>query len=125
MTQRDGGEIYAAAFDHRESFKRMLGISGEPTPEHRKRMSDAKTAFLDGVLRALDEGAPRGPATILLDEEYGADAARRARAEGVQLAMSVEKSGQAEFDFQYGEDFAAHVDEFDPTYVKMAADGAL
>jgi len=119
MTERDGGAIYAAAFDHRESFKRMLGISGEPTPEHRKRMSDAKTAFLDGVLRALDEGAPRGPATILLDEEYGADAARRARAEGLQLAMSVEKSGQPEFDFQYGEDFAAHVDEFDPTYVKV------
>jgi myo-inositol catabolism protein IolC len=33
--------------------------------------------------------------------------------------MPVEKSDQPEFDFEYGEDFAAHVDEFDPTYVKV------
>jgi 5-dehydro-2-deoxygluconokinase len=35
------------------------------------------------------------------------------------FAMPVEKSGQDEFDFDYGEDFAKHIEEFDPTFVKV------
>jgi 5-dehydro-2-deoxygluconokinase len=33
--------------------------------------------------------------------------------------MPVEKSGQDEFDFEYGQDFGAHIEEFDPTFVKV------
>jgi 5-dehydro-2-deoxygluconokinase len=33
--------------------------------------------------------------------------------------MPVEKSGQNEFDFQYGDDFGAHIDEFDPDFAKV------
>ncbi len=33
--------------------------------------------------------------------------------------MPVERSGQDEFDFQYGEHFAEHVETFDPTFVKV------
>lgn len=38
---------------------------------------------------------------------------------GVQLAMPVEKSGQEEFDFEYGERFGEHIVAFDPTYSKV------
>ncbi len=56
---------------------------------------------------------------MLVDEEFGSAVARRAREEAVPLAMPVERSGQDEFDFQYGEQFAEHIEAFDPTFVKV------
>ncbi len=35
------------------------------------------------------------------------------------LAMPVERSGQDEFDFEYGDDFGAHIEAFDPTFAKV------
>src|SRR5205085_10190232 len=35
------------------------------------------------------------------------------------LAMPVEKSGQDEFDFEYGEEFGAHIERFDPDFSKV------
>jgi myo-inositol catabolism protein IolC len=120
MTLGYEGNLYILAFDHRGSFqKKMLGIEGTPSPEDTERISDAKAVIFDGFLRALDEGAPRDAAGMLVDEQFGADLARRAKKEGVILAMPVEKSGQNEFDFDYGEDFGAHIEEFDPAFTKV------
>ena len=33
--------------------------------------------------------------------------------------MPVEKWGQNEFDFQYGDDFGAHIEKFDPDFSKV------
>ena len=33
--------------------------------------------------------------------------------------MPVERSGQDEFDFEYGDDFGAHIEAFDPTFAKV------
>ena len=33
--------------------------------------------------------------------------------------MPVEKSGQNEFDFEYGDDFGAHIEQFDPDFSKV------
>jgi myo-inositol catabolism protein IolC len=33
--------------------------------------------------------------------------------------MPVEKSGQNEFDFEYGDDFGAHIEKFDPEFSKV------
>src|SRR5207247_6778868 len=41
------------------------------------------------------------------------------RREGCLFAMPVEKSGQVEFHFQYGDDFGAHIEEFAPTFSKV------
>jgi myo-inositol catabolism protein IolC len=112
--------LYILAFDHRGSFqKKMLGIEGPPTPEDAERISDAKAVIFEGFLRALEEGAQKEAAGMLVDEQFGADLARRGKKEGVVLAMPVEKSGQDEFDFEYGEDFGAHIEEFDPTFSKV------
>jgi len=114
------GNLYILAFDHRGSFqKKMLGIAGTPTPEDAERISDAKAVIFEGFLRALDEGAPKDAAGMLVDEQFGADLARRGKKEGAILAMPVEKSGQDEFDFQYDDDFGAHIEEFDPTFAKV------
>jgi myo-inositol catabolism protein IolC len=115
------GNLYILAFDHRGSFrKNLFGISGrDPTSEENERISDAKAVIFEGFLKAIEEGAPKDAAGMLVDEEYGADLARRAKKEGVILAMPVEKSGQDEFDFEFGEDFGAHIEEFDPNLSKV------
>jgi myo-inositol catabolism protein IolC len=115
------GNLYVLAFDHRGSFrKKLFGISErEPTAEENERISDAKAVIFEGFLKAIEEGAPKDSAGMLVDEEYGADLARRAKKEGAILAMPVEKSGQDEFDFEFGEEFGAHIEEFDPTFAKV------
>jgi myo-inositol catabolism protein IolC len=114
------GDLYVLAFDHRGSIQRgLLGIEGRPGPEEAARITDAKAVILEGLQRALDQGAPRDAAGMLVDEQYGADLARQARKEGLVLAMPVEKSGQDEFDFEYGEAFGEHIEEFDPTFAKV------
>jgi myo-inositol catabolism protein IolC len=120
MTLGYEGPLYILAFDHRGSFqKKMLGIEGSPSPEDAERISDAKAVIFEGFLRALDQGAPRDAAGMLVDEQFGSDLARRAKKEDVILAMPVEKSGQDEFDFEYAQDFGAHIEEFDPTFSKV------
>jgi myo-inositol catabolism protein IolC len=112
--------LYVLAFDHRGSFqKKFFGVTGEPTAEETVKISDAKTVIFEGLLQALGEGLSREAAGALVDEQFGADIARKAKADGITLAMPVEKSGQDEFDFQYGDDFGAHIEEFDPTFSKV------
>lgn len=113
-------ELYILAFDHRGSFqKKLMGIQGTPTSEEAERITDAKQAIFEGFLRSLEEGASREAAGLLVDEQYGGEVARRARSEGLVFAMPVEKSGQDEFDFEYGEEFGKHIEEFDPVFTKV------
>jgi 6-phosphofructokinase len=113
--------LYILAFDHRTSFQtKLFGIEGEPAPEDRERMREAKNIILDGLLAAA-ESAPPGTVGALVDEENGAAAAREARQRGLPFAMSAEKSSVPEFDFEYGEDFARHIEEFEPDFVKILA----
>ena len=114
------GNLYILAFDHRGSFqKKMFGIQGDPSPEETEIISDAKTLIFDGFRKAVEDGAPRDAAGLLVDEQFGADIARTAKKEGLMFAMPVEKSGQNEFDFEYGADYTKHIEEFDPTFVKV------
>ena len=115
-----GRHIYLLAFDHRGSFqKNLLGISGDPTPDEVTHIETAKRIIFTGFRTALDDGLPLEGAGILIDEQFGAAVAREALALGAQLAMPVEKSGQDEFDFEYGEQFGDHIASFDPTYAKV------
>jgi myo-inositol catabolism protein IolC len=112
--------LYLLAFDHRGSFERdLFGATAPVSDEVRSGIIAAKEIIYDGFLEALRQGVPNEAAGVLTDEEYGASVARRARADGHLLAMPVEKSGQAEFEFQYGEDFGAHIEAFDPTFSKV------
>ena len=113
------GELYILAFDHRGSFRKKLGIGSNPTPEETERVRDAKGLIFEGFSQAIQDGVPRESAGLLVDEEYGTDVARKAKAEGYQLAMPVEKSGQDEFDFEYGDQFGGHIEDFDPTFSKV------
>jgi myo-inositol catabolism protein IolC len=112
--------LFILAFDHRGSFqKKMFGIAGEPTAAETAKIIDAKSVIFDGFARALEEGAPADQAGILVDEQFGADVARKALANGWICAMPVERSGIDSFDFEYGKDFAAHISDFNPTFSKI------
>jgi myo-inositol catabolism protein IolC len=115
-----GKPLYILAFDHRGSFqKKFFGVSGEPDEEETARISDAKRVIYEGARRALDEGVEADAAGVLVDEQFGAAIARDAKAAGFRLAMPVEKSGQEEFDFQYGDEFGGHIETFDPNFSKV------
>jgi myo-inositol catabolism protein IolC len=126
------GELFILAFDHRGSFvKTFFGIEGQPSSEETQRIADAKSVVYEGFLRALDRGVLKGSAGVLVDEQFGAGVAQKAKGQEQILAMPVEKSGQNEFDFEYGDDFGAHIERFDPDFSKVLVrynpegDGAL
>jgi myo-inositol catabolism protein IolC len=116
------GKLYILAFDHRGSFqKKMFGIERDPTPDQRDAIADAKHLIFEGLLKASEQGAEPGVTGCLVDEEFGAprDVPGQAKERGLILAMPVEKSGQNEFDFEYGDDFGAHIERFDPEFAKV------
>jgi myo-inositol catabolism protein IolC len=114
------GKLYILAFDHRGSFqKKWFGLGDEITQEDTDRITDAKTLIYEGLERALAHGAEPSVTGALVDEQFGGDVPQRAKARGIKLAMPVEKSGQNEFDFQYGEEFGEHILQFDPDFSKV------
>jgi myo-inositol catabolism protein IolC len=114
-------ELLILAFDHRSSFlEKMFGIKNrQPTPEEKKQIEEYKKIVFDGFKLAVKTQVPKNIAGLLVDEEFGADVLRDAKKGNFMFAMPVEKSGQKEFDFDYGDDFAKHIEEFDPTFVKV------
>jgi 5-dehydro-2-deoxygluconokinase len=114
------GKLYILAFDHRGSFqKKMFEIEGDPTPEQTATIADAKHLIFEGMLTAVDRGAEAGSTGVLVDEQFGGDIPEQAKARGLKLSMPVEKSGQNDFDFEYGDDFGAHIERFDPDFSKV------
>ena len=112
--------LYVLPFDHRASFERKLfGFDDPLTPEQTVKIEEAKRVIYDGFLAAIAAGFPRDKACILVDEQFGASILRDAAAEGYAFACPAEKSGQEEFDFEYGEDFAKHIETFRPTFCKV------
>jgi 5-dehydro-2-deoxygluconokinase len=114
------GKLFILAFDHRGSFqKKWFGIQGEPTAEEVAKISDAKHLVWEGLEKALERGAQAGVTGARVDEQFGGSVPQEAKDRGVKLAMPVEKSGQNEFDFEYGDDFGAHIEKFGPDFSKV------
>ena len=114
------GKLYILAFDHRGSFqKKMFGIQGEPTAEETATIADAKHLIYEGMEVAVKRGLDAAATGVLVDEQFGGNIPSEARADGLKLSMPVEKSGQNEFDFEYGADFGAHIEKFNPDFSKV------
>lgn len=112
--------LYILPFDHRGSFEtKMFGWHEPLTQEQTAQIAAAKQVIYDGFKQAIASGVPKEKAGILVDEQFGAAILRDAAATGHHFACSAEKSGQEEFDFQYGADFAAHIEAFHPTFSKV------
>ena len=112
--------LYILPFDHRGTFaKSMFGWSGALSAEQTAEIAAAKQVIYEGFKAAVASGVPQQKAGILVDEQFGAAILRDATANGITTAMPAEKSGQDEFDFEYGDDFATHIATFAPTFCKV------
>src|SRR5215472_14788943 len=124
--------LYILPFDHRGSFQtKMFGWKGALTGEQTAEIAAAKQVVYDGFKAAIQDGVPERKAGILVDEQFGSAILRDAAAHQYTTACPAEKSGQDEFDFEYGEEFAKHIEAFRPTFSKVLVrynaegDGAL
>lgn len=112
--------LYVQPFDHRGSFQSgLFGWKSPLSAAQTAEIAASKRIIYDGFLAALAAGAPRDKSAILVDEQFGAAILRDAKAAGIVTACPAEKSGQEEFDFEYGDDFARHIEAFDPTFCKV------
>jgi myo-inositol catabolism protein IolC len=113
-------KLYILAFDHRGSFqKKFFGIEGDPDSEQTAMIADAKHLIFEGMAKAVGAGAEASVTGVLVDEQFGSTVPAEAHEQGLKLAMPAERSGQNMFDFQYGEDFGAHIESFDPDFTKV------
>jgi 5-dehydro-2-deoxygluconokinase len=112
--------LYILPFDHRGSFQtKMFGWDGELSSQQTADIADAKGMIYDGLKAAVAAGVPKHKAGILVDEQFGAAILRDAATQGYITACPAEKSGQDEFDFEYGDGFAEHIEAFRPTFCKV------
>ncbi len=111
--------LYILPFDHRASY--VSGLFGWKEPLNVEQMvtvADSKHVIYEGFQQAIADQVPKDHAGILVDEEFGSAILRDAASKGFITAVSTEKSGQVEFEFEY-EDFAQHIEAFHPTFAKV------
>src|SRR6266511_2845413 len=112
--------LYILPFDHRSSFElKMFGWGEDLTPGQTAEIAGAKQVIYDGFKVAVEAGVPKEKAGILVDEQFGAAILRDAAANGFVTACPAEKSGQDEFDFEFGADFAKHIELIHLTFCKV------
>src|SRR3954453_13691571 len=104
--------LYILPFDHRAAFKTgLFGLRGNISDEQTGRLSEAKRVVYDGFRLAVERGTvARDCAGIVLDEKLGGEILRDAAKAGFVTSAPTEKSGQDEFQFEFGEDFASHIE---------------
>ena len=113
--------LYILPFDHRGSFETgMFGWKGALDAEQTAQIAAAKQVIYDGFQQAVAGGVPKDKAGILVDEQFGLAILRDAAAKGFTFACPAEKSGQEEFDFEYGEQFAEHIEVHSPDFLQSA-----
>ncbi len=114
--------LYILPFDHRHSYgEEVFGFHEPLSPEQIAVVAASKQVIYEGYIAAVAAGVPPAKSGILVDEEFGDEILRDARRHGYQFALPVEKSGQHEFDFQYGDEFARHIEAFDPNVRQSAS----
>jgi myo-inositol catabolism protein IolC len=113
-------KLYVLPFDHRGSFIKMFGFSEKTLTENQTRiLVDYKHVIYESFLAALEMGVQKEDAAILVDEQFGSKIQEEAMVAGITRMLTTEKSGLDEFDFEYGNDFGAHIEKFKPDYVKV------
>ena len=113
-------DLFVLPFDHRSSFERgLLGISGrQADAQEVEQLSAYKRIIYEGLVEAVNNGVPRELAAILVDQKYGGSLLAEAKELRITTCLPVEKSGQNEFDFEYGDYFGRQVEEAASTFTK-------
>ncbi|MHB1769437.1 MAG: 2-deoxy-5-keto-D-gluconate 6-phosphate aldolase domain-containing protein, partial [Phycisphaerae bacterium] len=112
--------LYILPFDHRHSYgSEIFGYKEPMTPAQIDDIAQSKAVIYGGFKAAIEAGVPRENAGLLVDEEFGAAILEEARDHGYITCLSTEKSGQHDFDFEYGDAFAEHIEKFNPRFAKV------
>lgn len=110
--------LYLLRLDHRQCYViGMFHFKPSLTPDEQAAVTDSKQRIYDGFREAVDNGVPASCAGILLEEEFGSGILHDAIANGYVIAVSVEKSGSDEF--EYDGAFAQHIEAFGPTFANV------
>ena len=111
--------LYILPFDHRSSFEKgLFGWKGSLTEEQTERIVQSKAVIYDAFKLSLAKGVSKEHSGIFVDPQFGAAILRDAHANGYIACMPVEKSGQAEFQFEFGDNYEAEIEKFQPNFVK-------
>ena len=97
----------------------MFGWKGTLTAEQTAEIAATKQVIYDAFKVAFAGGIAKEKAGIFVDEQFGAAILQDAAQHGYSTSCPAEKSGQDEFDFEYGEDFGKHIEKFNPTFCKV------
>jgi 5-dehydro-2-deoxygluconokinase len=111
--------LYILPFDHRSSFEKgLFGLKAPLTEEQTERVAQSKAVIYDAFRLAVSKDVSKEHSGILVDPQFGAAILRDAQANGYIACMPTEKSGQAEFQFEYGDNYEAEIEKFQPNFVK-------
>lgn len=112
-------QLYILAFDHRSSFLKTMGVTPDSfDSEIHEHISHFKEIIYKGFKMAVQTEVPKEAAAVLVDEFFGQAVLEDASRRGYKFCLPVEKSGQTEFNFEYGDNFAEHIGKFRPNIVK-------
>lgn len=109
--------LFILPFDHRASFAKMFGFTSLNS-EEKNYIISVKKLIYEAFKNALLQNVPRDQAAILVDEEYGDEILKDAVSKGFTTILTTEKSGQETFDFEYGQNFAEHIEKYKPNFAK-------
>lgn len=113
--------LFILAFDHRSTFAQHMfntKISAMSLSQV-DLVREYKKIIFESFNKATQTVVPLAYGAILVDEQFGDEILRQAKSKGITTILTVEKSGQTEFDFEYGQDFADHIEKYKPTFVKV------
>jgi len=112
--------LFILPFDHRTSFvKDVFGFTNlELTSQQTQKIIDAKETIYQAFKKAAEEYIPTGEAAILVDEQFGDKILLDAKRQDFIILLTIEKSGQKEFTFEYGKEFPKHIEKYQPTFAK-------
>src|SRR5688500_20119717 len=96
--------LYLLPFDHRNSYvSGMFHLTPPLTADKYGAVVDSKQVIDEGFQHALGRDVPGSYAGIMVDEECAADLVRDAVMNGYVTALSTEKRGSREYDFDHGD----------------------
>ncbi len=114
-------KLFILPFDHRTSFAtkyfNLIG-PGSILESQKQIIKECRQVVYEGFLKAVALAIPKSQASFLTDEEYGDSILKKAVQDGYVVCQTTEKSGQREFQFEYGDSFGEHLNNINPLFAK-------
>lgn len=112
--------LFILTIDHRTTFiEGLFGKVKKLSGDQIQTVKDLKRVAFEGFQKAVEQGVPpKDQAAFMVDENFGKELLAQSVKSGYITLLPVEKSGQEEFDFEYGKNFAQHIEALKPQFTK-------